>query len=330
MKLIKTQDLNDVKVKDIKKFIKKVYKLCNGKINPIYPSEYLEFYRKPDVEFMNEPENKEMRLLGQHIYDHVAFNPYEMKAWALANSMLADIYEFKSLIIGIVLHELSHMDQNYKLFGKNDFTSKYPCKNSLECEVANDFNVYEFMRRHYEFLVKHFGRFDLEAYFSISAYNPEDTKDNAFYGKISDIRVRTLEMMSIISGLNFFDLIHSDFVNDITYIRIVIYKNKKPNSVSVTFPLVNLLKPVDQYLIEDIKEINSFIVRHALQHVKADVLISIEEMDEGSKILTINVEEYSRSFTVLKDSTSFDGKLCVYKDDKFGKQVKDIIKAYRL
>lgn len=322
-------DLRNVKVKRIKKFAFKAYDFLNGKINPFYPSRKMIFYKKPNVVYLNEEET-DVSVFGQSVYDHIAINPYGIKDWLIRNIPNgSDEIDLRTLIICIIAHELSHLDQKYKLWDKAGMESKYPYKNSIEAEVANEINTIIFLENYYNLVSANLGKFDIDLYKDITAYKPDKIQSPAFYGKIADIRDRTLEILSIVSGLNFIDLIKSDLFNDIDYIKINIFKDKGKND-GVSFPLSYLFGSMNQYLMEEIKFINAMLVDSLLVGYKADVFIDILKLDTGALTFLIDCDAYSKSYTVLKDSLAYKATLHYDNESDYNKQVKEILDAYHL
>ena len=324
MKVFKNTKLEDVKIKDIKKFVKKVYNATNGKINPIYPSRYLEFYKKPSIEFMNETRNIS-NIMGQCVYDHIAINQYELKRWLDENMPVIDIYEFKGLIIGVVLHELSHMDQRYNLF---DQYKNYPNKNTIESEVANDFNVQRYIDKYETYLRDKLGSFDPEFYSTVT-YDKSECKNPVKYGKINDVRERTMEILSIVSGLNFFEMIKSESLDDISYLKILIGRNKKITDLLIVTPMDTLLTVSDKKIIHEAKEINEFLVDNVLNGTKADVFLYLEKTERNLLVFTIDIQEYSKPYVLLKDAAPFDCTMYYSnKDDELSLRMQNIVKTY--
>lgn len=322
-------DLRDVKVKRIKKFAFKAYDFLNGKINPVYPARKLIFYKKPSVEYLNE-EKTDVSIFGQCVYDHIALNPYGMKDWLLHNIPNgADEIDLRTLIICITAHELSHLDQKYKLWDRDGFESKYPFKNTIEAEVANEINTVIFLENYYNLISANLGKFDIDLYKDITAYNPSKIDHPTFYGKIADIRDRTLEILSIVSGLNFIDLIKSDYFNGIDYIKINIFKDKGKND-SVSFPTDYLYSTMNQYLMDEIKYINAMLIDGLLVGYKADVFVDILTLDTGALTFIIDCDAYSKSYTVLKDSLAYKATLHYDNESTYNKRVKEILDAYHL
>lgn len=332
MNLMKNGTKN-VKIKKIKKFLSKAFYLINGKINYVYPARKIVFSEKPSVNFMNKDKNPNV-ILGQNTLDYVIFNPYEMKEWIEINYEVSEL-QFKGLLLGILTHELSHMDQRFRTtYDKSDMC--YPIKGSLESEIANDKNTLRFIEKNYDIISSELGIFDMSTYVDVSVYNIKKANEAGIvvdgslirYEKINNVRDRLIEALSSILNLDIYRMIESGYLNDIKYLRLSVSSTKKFNA-SVIIPVEVLYKPLDEYTNEDIKKINAFIADELLGGYKADVGIEMDKMDTGDKILIFNICRYSKSYVAMKSLTVYSlNDLYVYKDDEYSNELIKMIKIF--
>ena len=325
---------NEVKTKRIKKFLTKAFNLLNGKINPIYPARKIVFKPKSSIRYLNS--DNIATTLAQNTLDYVLMDPHGLKEWILNNNNVTEI-QFRGLLLCILAHELSHMDQRYRTILTNRDNS-YPEKGSIESEIANDRNTIDFLTSNYKEISHKLGNFDIQLYKLVTVYTEQKAKesgievDNCFvkYGKINSVRDRLLEILSVVTNLNFYKLLDSEELLNISYIRLSVGNMKKVSS-TLTFPVDVLLKPLNGYLMFDIKDINGYIADELLGGYEVDLTVSIESMDNGNNVLVFDYDRFSKRYPALETLYVYSiDKIYSYENDPHRDMVIDILEKYTI
>jgi hypothetical protein len=153
-------------IKKWKKFIKKIYKYGNGKINPKYKCRKLIIHEEVVPRLLDDdsPSFIGACLSGDEIHVYLSDIMNELKLCENVDITIKE-NKFKAFLAGIIFHELSHCDQHMPLFPTDD--------ERRIIEYQNELNTYYFVKRYRDEIFEKFDGIDIRFYFDISQYMEE-------------------------------------------------------------------------------------------------------------------------------------------------------------
>jgi hypothetical protein len=155
---------------DTEGYIKKCYKFLNGKINPYYPARRLLLVNR-DIDFAGDKDSKFV-INGEASLDTVKIFPDRISGFL-------DKYRFNELdvgfargyLIGIVAHELSHLDQYIPWYAFAIEDGEMVAEDlALHYEMMNDLNTIRFMTKYMNDISYELGNYSAEFYEQLSNY----------------------------------------------------------------------------------------------------------------------------------------------------------------
>ena len=183
-------EITDITNDAIISFSKKVFEFLNGKINPYIKARKIKFIER-DVDFMDDDEYIDYEVNAvEHFGEIILFvdDTREILINLLPEGVNIE-RSFKGFLIGIIAHELSHVDQYIPWYAYMT-NSKEDNLRFNAYEYANEMNTLAFINQFHQMIVFALGPFSLPLYESGSKYLLD--KDAEAYMKNHDITYKKL------------------------------------------------------------------------------------------------------------------------------------------
>ena len=274
-----------------------VSKLTEKIVNFI--SEFPEFKFKPreivtgDLEIFTSDDKvifngAECRLLD------IYFSPSDYIHFLETNGFVKNGYIDNlglSILIWVLTHEISHMQQRYIYYTKKD---EYRPVYTINMEYANECNTFKILKKHCNDILNEFGiELDIPKLMSMSCYlsRKKDVTDGTFY-KVASYKDKLLDILSSYLTVD---------IRAIDVKMIVIKANHKNGDFDVVYVIINSTD--EKY----IKQVLSFLSDTIFNDMVWDVKIMYSADDRVLNVtcdeLKVKEESSNVAFTVMLDAT---------------------------
>lgn len=322
---MKIGNIDELSVKRVKKFCKKVFNVMDGRINPIFPARKIKFIRSADVELEIVPE-KDQSTFAYQCGDCIFVAHEEIYKFLRRN--IDDIGNTEVFIKGFILclisHELGHMDQQFLSKGYED----YPRRGSIESEIANEYFILDYIDTYYHIIRDYIGTFSIKLYIETSVYldNNDVDKEKCIYGKISSVREIAIKLLISVLQIDLLGITSDVKYKKIKLLKIISMKNNRKYENIMVFDINNIFfENLNDMTLNNIKDMISFLTDEFLYGYVADLYFDVRKLNANDYELLVFVDTYSKKFNSIDgDCTGFKVDSIYRRDNKDKEMVRYI------
>ena len=300
--------------KDAKYFALEVFDYLNGKINKKVPARRIEFFKDRDVEFgFDNSSSPEITSAVVHA-NTVKFDPnaiIDMDRLSRINLGKSMTYEqFTGLIIQIIAHELSHLDQDIdqiKFCEDEDY--------QYFIEITNELRTLKWIKSHYRKMIKIFDvkfdykwAFDKSAYLKINDVNGLGYKASDYIA-VPDIHTKLFNDMNVIFSCDMVGILQEAIEKGVVDLQIS-YVREKDLAKGKDNPDIIDLGKIDVLLTDDARAYSVLEILNRLM-ISSYKKFVVEIITDGSNLVLDIIERKEGMPFNLVTPTSF---VCIKSD----------------